>query len=66
MQAIETEGYQPVSLPGVVELENYLPARLLNPKVRCKRRRRRAPAPEQAPGTALTFFKKAVCCRSTM
>jgi len=30
--AIETEGYQPVSLPGVMELENYLPARLLNPK----------------------------------
>jgi len=32
-KTIETEGYQPVSLPGVMELENYLPARLLNPKV---------------------------------
>lgn len=32
-QAIETEGYQPLTLPGVIELEHYLPARLLNPKV---------------------------------
>lgn len=32
-KTIETEGYQPVSLPGVLELENYLPARLLNPKI---------------------------------
>jgi hypothetical protein len=32
-KAIETEGFQPVSLQGIAELEAYLPAKLLNPKV---------------------------------
>ena len=32
-QTIETEGFQPVSLQGLDELEAYLPSRLLNPSI---------------------------------
>eukprot|EP00195_Chlamydomonas_chlamydogama_P000588 CAMPEP_0202922768 /NCGR_PEP_ID=MMETSP1392-20130828/78098_1 /ASSEMBLY_ACC=CAM_ASM_000868 /TAXON_ID=225041 /ORGANISM="Chlamydomonas chlamydogama, Strain SAG 11-48b" /LENGTH=1175 /DNA_ID=CAMNT_0049616413 /DNA_START=82 /DNA_END=3609 /DNA_ORIENTATION=- len=32
-KTIETEGFQPVTLQGISELESHLPARLLNPKI---------------------------------
>lgn len=35
---IETEGYQPATLPAVLELESYLPARLLNPRISAPKR----------------------------
>ncbi|KAG2496803.1 hypothetical protein HYH03_005210 [Edaphochlamys debaryana] len=35
---IETEGYAPVTLRGVAELETFLPSRLLNPKIAAPKR----------------------------
>ncbi|GFR51855.1 hypothetical protein Agub_g14325, partial [Astrephomene gubernaculifera] len=37
-QEIETEGYEPSTLKGVVDLENFLPARLLNPRMEAPKR----------------------------
>ncbi|GIL83565.1 hypothetical protein Vretifemale_12354, partial [Volvox reticuliferus] len=37
-QEIETEGYEPASLKGLLELEAFLPARLLNPKTTAPKR----------------------------
>ena len=32
-KVIETEGYQPITIAGIKELEAYLPSRLLNPRI---------------------------------
>ncbi|GIL52182.1 hypothetical protein Vafri_8117, partial [Volvox africanus] len=37
-QEIETEGYEPASLKGLLELEAFLPTRLLNPKMTAPKR----------------------------
>lgn len=36
---VETEGYAPATLQGVMELESFLPARLLNPKIQAPKRK---------------------------